>query len=141
MDSAVVHLGDDYEVTSFVKPGATMEEIVNISSESVKSLSNKDVLIVCGGSNDISRNNTKEALYQLCNFIEKETTVNLVIMRVPLRHDLMSSSCVNKEVLKFNRQIEKKVKSYPNTKLLDLDLHRSYYTTHGQHLNSLGKEL
>ena len=135
------NLGDDYEVTSFVKPGATMEEIVNTSSESVKSLSNKDVLIVWGGSNDISRNNTKEALYQLCNFIEEETTVNLVIMKAPLRHDLMSSSCVNKEVLKFNRQIEKRVKPYPNTKLLDLDLHRSYYTTHGQHLNSLGKEL
>ena len=43
------NLGDDYEVTSFVKPGAAMEEIVSSSSESVKSLSNKDVLIVWGG--------------------------------------------------------------------------------------------
>jgi hypothetical protein len=33
------------------------------------------------------------------------------------------------------------VKPYPNVKLLDLDLDRSYYTTHGQHLNSSGKEL
>jgi RNase H-fold protein (predicted Holliday junction resolvase) len=90
-----------------VKPAATMEEIVSSSSESVKSLSRKDVLIVWGGSNDISRNNTKEAIDQLCNFIKEETTVNLVIMKAPLRHDLMPSSCVNNEVLKFNRQIEK----------------------------------
>ena len=135
------NLGDDYEVTSFVKPGAAMEEIVSSSSESVKSLSNKDVLIVWGGSNDISRNNTKESIDQLCNFIEKETTVNLVIMKVPLRHDLMPSSCVNNGVLKFHRQIEKRVKYYRNTKLFDLDLDRSYYTIHGQHLNSSGKEL
>jgi len=33
------------------------------------------------------------------------------------------------------------VKVYPNTNLLDLDLDRSYYTAHGQHLNSSGKEL
>jgi len=62
--------------------------------------------------------------------------VNLVIMKVPLRHDLMPTSCVNKEV-----QIEKRVKAYPNTKLFNLDLDRSYYTAHGQHLNSSGKEL
>jgi hypothetical protein len=56
------NLGHHFEVTSFVKPGATMEEIVSSSSESVKSLSRKDVLIVWGGSNDISRNNTKEVM-------------------------------------------------------------------------------
>jgi hypothetical protein len=55
------------------------------------------VLIVWGGSNDISRNNTKETIDQLCNFIEEETTVNLVIVKAPLRHDLMPSSCVNNE--------------------------------------------
>jgi RNase H-fold protein (predicted Holliday junction resolvase) len=96
---------------------------------------------VWGGSNDISGNNTKEAIDQLRNFIEEATTVNLVIMKVPLRHDLMPTSCVNKEVLKFNTQIEKRVKAYPNTKLFDIDLDRSYYTAHGQHLNSSGKEL
>ena len=53
-----------------------------------------DALIVWGGSNDISRNNTKEAINQLCKFIEEKTTVNLVIMKTPLRHDLISSSCV-----------------------------------------------
>jgi hypothetical protein len=53
----------------------------------------------------------------------------------------MPSSCVNNEVQKFNRQIEKRMKSYPNTKLFDIDLDRLYYTTHGQHLNSSGKKL
>jgi hypothetical protein len=37
--------------------------------------------------------------------------------------------------------MEKRVKSYSNTKLLDLGLDRLYYTAHGQHLNSSGKEV
>ena len=134
------NLGDDYEVSSFVKPGARMEGILNPTSENVKSLSDNDVLIVWGGSNDISRNNTKEAINQLCKFIKEKSTVNLVIMKAPQRHDLISSSCVNNEVSKFNRLIEKRVKPYTNAKLFDLDLDRSHYTTHGQHLNSAGKE-
>jgi hypothetical protein len=124
-----------------VKLGAGMEEILSSASDSVKFLSNNDVLIVWGGSNNISRNNTKEAINQLCKFSEQKTTVNLVIMKTPLRHDPMPTSCVNNEVLKLNRQIEKRVKFYPSVKLLDFDLDRSYYTTHGQHLNSSGKEL
>jgi len=135
------NLGDDYEVTIFVKPGAQMEEILSSTSENVKSLSDNDVLIVWGGSNDISRNNTKENINQLCIFIEEKTTVNFVIMKAPLRHDLISSSCVNNEVVKFNRLIEKRVKPYSNANLFDLDLGRSHYTIHGQHLNSSGKVL
>jgi hypothetical protein len=85
-----------------VKPGAGMEEILGSSSERVKSLNKNDVLIVWGGSNDISRNNTKEAINQLCKFIDEKTTANLVIMKVPFRHDLKFSSCINKKVVKFN---------------------------------------
>jgi hypothetical protein len=51
-----------------------MEEILGSSSESVISLSKNDVLIVWGGSNDISRNNTKEAVNQLCKFIEEKAS-------------------------------------------------------------------
>jgi len=95
-----------------------------------------DVLMAWGGTNDISRNNIKEAINQLCKFIEEKTTVNLVIMKTPLRHDLISSSYTI-----FNRLIEKRVKPYSNAQLFDLHLGRSHYTTHGQQLHSSGKEL
>ena len=38
-------------------------------------------------------------------------------------------------------QIEKKMKIYHNVKMFDTELARKYFTTHGQHLNSSGKEL
>ena len=83
------NLDGNYEVSSFVKPGATMEEIVNTVSEDIQTLSNKDVVIVWGGSNDISKNNSKVAINHLCKFVE-EKHVNLVIMKAPQRHDLMT---------------------------------------------------
>jgi len=80
-----------------------MEEIVNTVRKYIQTLNKKDVVIVSGGSNDVSKNNTKEAINQLCKFAEEKNEVNLVLMKAPPRHDLIPSSCVNSEVLKFNR--------------------------------------
>ena len=55
------NLGANYKVSGFAKSGAIMEEIANTVSEDVQTLSNKDVVIVWGGSNDISKNNSKMA--------------------------------------------------------------------------------
>ena len=56
------NLSTDYNVTSFVKPGAQMNEITKTAREELKSLKSDDLVVVWGGANDISRNNTKEAL-------------------------------------------------------------------------------
>ena len=42
-------------------------------------------------------------------------------MKSPHRHDLIPSSCVINEVLKFNRQVEKKMKIYNNVKMSETD--------------------
>ena len=60
-------------------------------------------------------------------------------MKLSDRHDLIPSSCVNNEVVKFNRQFEKKVKIYNNVKMLEIDLDIKYFTKCGQHLNLPGK--
>jgi len=62
-------------------------------------------------------------------------------MKSPHRHDLIRSSCVNNEVLKFNRQGEKKIKVYNYVKMLEADFDGKYFTKHGQHMNLSGKEL
>jgi hypothetical protein len=110
------NLGESYEVSGFTKPGAGMEETVNTVRDDIQTLSNKDVVIAWGGANDISKNNTKVAINHLCKFVEEKKKVNLVIIKAPQRHDLMPSSCVNIKVIKFNRQMEKKMKIYHNVK-------------------------
>jgi len=42
---------------------------------------------------------------------------------------------VNKEVLKFNKDVKNIMKIHSNGKLLEIYLDRKHYTRHGQHLN------
>ena len=60
-------------------------------------------------------------------------------MKLPQRHDLIPSSFFNNEVIKFNRQVEKKI--HNSVKMLETDLDRKYCTKYGQHLNLSGNEL
>jgi hypothetical protein len=64
-------------------------------------------------------------------------------MKSPHRHDLIPSYCVNSDVIKCNRQVEKTMKIYNNTKMLETDTditYITYFIKHGQRLNLSGKE-
>jgi hypothetical protein len=49
----------------------------------------------------------KEALKCVPNFVNENKEVNILLINSPHRHDLTPSSCVNKEVLKFNREVKR----------------------------------
>jgi hypothetical protein len=134
------NLGINSEVSSFVKSGAGMSVITNTAKEEINNLKSEEVVVVWGGSNDINRDNAKEALKYIGNFVEDRRKVNIVIMNAPHRYDLIPSSCVNNEIVKFNRQSKKKMKIYDNVKILETDLDRKYFTKHGRHLNLSRKE-
>jgi hypothetical protein len=92
------------------------------------------------GSHDIGKNNSKEDLKHLYNFIEKRQKANIVVMTAPPRYDLIPSSYINNEVVRFNRKLKERTKMYNNVKILETDLEREYFTKHGLHLNSPGEE-
>jgi hypothetical protein len=117
-----------------------MRDILGTIQADIKKLKRNDVVVIWGGSNDIGRNNSREALKHLCNFVEKNQKVNTVVMTAPPRYDLLPSSCVNNEVNSFNRQLKKRMAPYNNVKILETGLKREYFTKHGMHLNSSGKE-
>jgi hypothetical protein len=56
------------------------------------------------------------------------------------RHDLMSNSCVNKEIEKFNRKLHFRFERLGNVEMIEAVNNRNLYTRHGQHLNTEGKE-
>jgi Amino acid transporters len=89
-----------------------------------------------GWANDISKNNTKVLIKDV-----EEKEVNNVIMKSPHIQDLVQSSSVHNEVLKFKRQVAKKMKIYNNVRMLKTDLDRKCFTKCGQHLSLSGKEL
>jgi hypothetical protein len=56
------NIGSTFTVSSFVKPGAGMGSIVDTMKKDIKKLKRDDDVIIWGGSNDIGKNNSKEAL-------------------------------------------------------------------------------
>jgi len=134
------NLNMDNKVFSFVKPIALMKELMKTANEEVNSLTNDDVVIVWGGVRDISRNNVKEALKSIQEFVKENKELNVMLINSPHRHDLSPVSCVNHEVTKYNRQMLKIVKLQPHVKVIETKLDRMHFSMHGLHLNSKGKE-
>ena len=67
-----------FKGSSFVKPGAQMNEITNTAREELKTFKSDDLVVVWGEANDISRNNMKESVKSVSEFVHvnKELTLN-----------------------------------------------------------------
>jgi hypothetical protein len=134
------NLGKDYVVSSFVKPGAQMKGISTTTNEERKSLKSEDVLVIWGGSNNISKNSMREAISNVSELVKESKDANIVLINAPHRHDLIPESCVNKEVWKYNTLMRKVAKLYTNVKFMEADPDRSHFTRHGMHMNLKGKD-
>ena len=131
-------LGANFTVTSFVKSGANMKEIINTTEDLLTSQSD-DLVVIWGGANDIRMNNMREAVKSVSKFVETNKNLNVILINTPHRYDLSQESCVNTEVAKFNRQVKEIMKHQPQVEILELALDRRHFTTHGLHLNFKGK--
>jgi lysophospholipase L1-like esterase len=120
-------------------PGAGLQNITNLAKNEVTALTKSDMVIVCGGSNDVNRNESQAGLNSLRNFVNLRTNTKVLILPLPQRHDLTYDSCVNKEIQSFNRKLHKIMKNKEMVKILDYGIRREAFTRHGQHLSSKGK--
>jgi len=106
--SEVQHnLDHTFEIEGTVKLGVNLEGIVASSTVITTNLTKKDAVIICGGTRDIGRNESKKAPQQIRNFVQNHNQTNVIVMSAPYRHDLDSNSCVDKEVTVFNRKLKK----------------------------------
>ena len=133
-------LSSDFEVFGSINPEAGMKTIKDTASVKVQQLTKKDVVVLWGGSNDIARNNSLVGLKHIIEFLIEANHTNVILMTAPHRYDLITNSCVNKEVEVFNKKLHKKVEKFKKVEISDLVNERSCYTRHGQHLNSAGKD-
>jgi hypothetical protein len=78
------------------------------------------------------------ALKYITNFTKDNNHTNIILLRVPHRHNLMESSCVNKEIRSFNRKLTKYVKTFNHTTVFEMN--REFFTPYGLHSNGLGKQ-
>jgi hypothetical protein len=129
---------ETYNVTGIVKPRANVITFRNSVKDTVLTLWNEDVLVFCGDANDVSKSNTKEGLRHILNFVRNNTHTNIVLLSIPYRHDLVSWSCINKEITAFNRKLFKTMKCHEHVIVTNYDLNRQFFT---KHLNKTGKEV
>lgn len=83
------NLAKEYAVTSFVKPGAQMKIISTTANEERKTLRSEDVLVIWGGSNNISKINTREAISNVPELVKESKDANIVLISASHRHDLI----------------------------------------------------
>ena len=86
-----------------------------------------------GGSNDVGRNETKQGINWIQNFVETNKHTNIILMEVPHRYDLIEDSCVNKEVVKFNHIIRKRMKAHGNAEVMKTRGQKCFYKTRSAH--------
>jgi lysophospholipase L1-like esterase len=111
-------LGKSYSVTGIIKPNARLSAITSSLKREIESLTQEDLVIICGGTNDVAKNETTLGLRSLDKFVENINNTNVILLGVLHRFDLMSTSCVNSEVNSFNRKLKKILKRYKNVSLI-----------------------
>jgi lysophospholipase L1-like esterase len=125
----------DLSVSGEVRPGAKVKEDCTV-------LGPQDHVVIMGGANDISRNETINCINTLRTTLSALTSTNVEVLNIPARHDLVKDSIVNKEIRKANMDINKVCKRFSNVEALEINkISRARYTRHGQHLNKRGKAL
>jgi hypothetical protein len=133
------NLDDNYSVCGFVKPGVNIATQISSMTLDINRLKKNDVIFWCG-SNDVSKNNSREDLKLLVNFVQSNNHTNIFLMSVPPRHDLPEWSCENNEIKAFNRKLLKLMKPYNHVSIVTANTDRKFFTSHGLHMNNLGKE-
>jgi hypothetical protein len=133
-------LNSEYEVSGFINPGSDMRNISESAKNKMVQLTNDDFVVLWGGSNNVARNNSVMGVKHILDLMINSSHTNVILLSVPHRHDLISDSCVNREVVAFNNSLRNRLKRFSKVKVIDVTNEREFYTRHGQHLNSRGKE-
>ena len=78
----------------------------------IKNFSKSDVVVLCGDTLDVARDNTMKGFSSLLQFVKNSDPNNVIIKDAPHRYDLGASSLVIKQINAFNRKINKITKPY-----------------------------
>ena len=131
----------EYKLLSVMKPGSNSNMPRESITETVKELSNDDVLIISCGTNDYESDNFKSTFQNIREYISPLMHTNILMLDIPFRFDLQNSTMVNSEICKINRKLSKLVNASQNIGFLDSNNDSKLFTKHGLHRNRYGKQL
>jgi translation initiation factor 2 beta subunit (eIF-2beta)/eIF-5 len=133
-------LDNNFEVYGLVKPGSNSNSLVTTVSHEIDNLINRDILLVCIGSNDLGVTHSNKILQNIINFTSRHNHTNIVLVKVPPHYDTANTIQVNNEIKIFNNKLMKCIKSYSHITVVEVDHNRKFFAKHGLNLNGVGKE-
>jgi hypothetical protein len=97
-------LKPNFDVTGYTKPNCKVTTLLNPVPEYVSNLTDKDILIFFGGSNDVSNNNMEVTLLDIQQFVTKNNYTNIILGEIPNRYDTAESSDLHQKIMTYNRK-------------------------------------
>ena len=98
---------DKFEIIGYTKPSSNIVAPLSNTYQNIENLTNKDVVIFMGGTNDVHTNNLNNGLRYISQFVNKNTQTNIIMLTIPHSYDHSYTFSVNNEVKKFNRKLRK----------------------------------
>jgi hypothetical protein len=71
-------------------PESRLQNVTKLVRSEIAGLSNRDAVIIWGGSNDVSRNERIKGLKYLNKFVNQRNNTNVIIVTAPHKHDLFA---------------------------------------------------
>lgn len=130
----------EHEVVGFVKPNGFAKHVLNLYNIRSELIEDNGILVIVCGTNDVAADEAQGALDVIRDTLDKFKNLKIVLVDIPMRHDLKDWSCVNKETAKTNAALKDMSQKYKNVTLVEVSrARRELHTRHGMHLNRKGK--
>jgi hypothetical protein len=75
-------LPDSFEVIGYTKPNSNIQTLLSTRSQDIINLTNKDVLVFMGGTNDLASNNFSKSRWHLSQCIKRNTQTNIILATI-----------------------------------------------------------
>ena len=122
-----------------IMPGSGLRNIIGLASRETSQLQHDEFVIICGGANDINKNESNIGFHNIRKFALQNKRTNVITIPPPHRHDLQDSSCIKGEIQVYNRKLHKMLKDMYHITIINTNCTREDFTRHGLHMNSVGK--
>jgi len=136
------YVNSEYNVTGYVKPGASVKQLANTMENELQCLDQNDAIIFCGGSNDIynQRGKQKEIVSEIWKVLKNYKNTNIILVMIPYRLDQSILSRTNSFIKELNTKLVELARGHKHVSTIAMSSERNHFTKHGLHMNQFGKE-
>jgi lysophospholipase L1-like esterase len=113
--------------------------LIDTVKDEVSELTKKDIVIFCGGANNVDRSTAGKGLSQVMNFLRTNQHTNILIS-IPYSFDQKIRLSMNEDIRNYNGKLNRLIKLSKRAHLINAVTDRHFFTRHGMHMNAKGKE-